>query len=109
MPTDPPLRVAGGTPLPTAWEAASTGARARRTGPSLALVAGDGTFVLLTGMDRHGGYGRRKHLHAEDVVSHLPDLAAEVGRHLRDHAADRMAPKPSQACRRDPDDFGIPF
>lgn len=78
-------------------------------GTGLALVAGDGTFVLLTGMDRHGGYGRRKHLHAEDVVSHLPALAAEVGRHLRDHAADWMAPKPSQACRSDPDDFGIPF
>ena len=78
-------------------------------GTGLALVARDGAFVLLTGMDCHGGYGRRKHLDAEGVVSRLPELADQVGRHLREHAADQMACKPLQACPGDLQDFDVPF
>jgi len=60
-------------------------------------------------MDCHGGYGHKEQLDAADTFRRLPELAAEVGRHLHEHAADRMAPKPWQACPSDPDDFEVPF
>lgn len=78
-------------------------------GTGLALVARDGASVLLTGMDRHGGYDRSRHLHAEAVVSRLPELAAEVDRRLRGHAARQSARKRLRTCRGTLQGFDPPF
>ena len=40
-----------------------------------ALVARDGAFVLLTGMDCHGGYDRKEDLDAEAAARRLPEPA----------------------------------
>ena len=87
------------------WRAAGAGSPEIRTwwhpgatdGTGQALVAQDGAFVLLTGMDSYGGYGRKEHLDAEGVVSRLPELAAEIERHLREHAADQGACRQARA------------
>ncbi len=78
-------------------------------GTCQALVARDGAFVLLSGMDCHGGYGRKEQLDAEAAARRLPELAAGIERHLREHAADQSARKPVQACRDDLQDFDLPF
>lgn len=78
-------------------------------GTCQALVAHDGAFVLLTGIDCRGGYDRKEDLDAEAAARRLPELAAEIERHLRDHATDRMARKPLQACPGSLQDFDLPF
>ncbi len=78
-------------------------------GTGQALVAQDGAFVLLTGMDRYGGYGGKEHLDAEGVVSRLPELAAEIERHLREHAADQGACRQARAHGGGLPEGDIPF
>lgn len=60
-------------------------------------------------MDCHGGYDRKEQLDAEGAVSRLPELAAEIERHLRGHASDQNARKPLQAFPEDLQDFHVPF
>jgi len=60
-------------------------------------------------MDCHGGYGHKEQLDAEAATRRLPELATEIERHLREHAAEQMAHKPLQACRDDLQDFDAPF
>lgn len=78
-------------------------------GTCQALVARDGALTLLSGMDCYGGYGHKEQLDAAVAFRRLPELAAEIERHLHEHAADQMALKLLQACRSDPDDFEVPF
>ena len=78
-------------------------------GTGQALVADDGALILLTGMDGYGGYAYREQLDAEAAVRRLPELAAEIERHLHEHAAQQIACERLQACPGDLQDFDPPF
>ena len=84
------------------------------------LVARDGAFALLTGVDCRGGYAHEEQLEAEAVTRRLPALAVGVARYRREHAAeteqrqrehaaDHIAHEHVQACPNDQDGIDIPF
>ena len=68
-------------------------------GTGQALVARDGAFTLLTGVDSRGGYGHEEKLDAEAVARRVPDPpkreAQRNAKHLRDAAA---PPRSDGAC-----------
>ena len=109
-------QLAGRPAVAGGWRNAADGLEVRvwwhpgaADGTCQALVAHDGAFVLLTGIDCRGGYDRKEQLDAETAIRRLPELTAEVERHLRDHASDQNARKPLQGCPGDLQDFDLPF